>query len=261
MEALNRPNRRKPGKAKAVRLGKDPVAEPAGGARAKQDVVDLIGSTISASILDRSLRPGTWLPEDTIGEHFGVSRTVVRSALNRLQQVKLVEFRKNRGAFVVEPGIEEARDLLDARHAVEEAIVDRVIDKASDEDLAQLELRIAREEHAHQHFARERVVQLSGEFHIELGRLSGNRVLEDFIELLVRRTALVIALYGNPSDNSCLAPDHRRLVEAIRARDRTAAHRIMSQHLRVIEGNLRLVVDDDARQTSLREILTRHSAT
>jgi DNA-binding GntR family transcriptional regulator len=228
-------------------------------AEKEQDIVDLIGDTIAASIMDRSLRPGAWLPEDTIGEHFGVSRTVVRSALNRLQRVKLVEFRKNRGAFVAEPGIEEARDVIDARRAIEDAIVLRVIDKATDAQLARLEEQIAREEHAHQHFARERVVQLSGEFHIELGKLTGNRVLQDFIELLVRRTALVIAHYGSPSDNSCLAPDHHRLVSALKARDKAAARRIMVQHLNVIEESLQLADDAPKEEASLREVLSRHA--
>jgi DNA-binding GntR family transcriptional regulator len=227
---------------------------------AEHDVADLIGSTIAAAITDRSLKPGTWLPEDSIGEHFGVSRTVVRSALNRLQREKLIEFRKNRGAFVVKPGVDEARDLLDARRVIEEAIVSRVIDKATDAQFAHLERCIEREEQAHHHVARERTVQLSGEFHIELGKLAGNRVLEDFIELLVRRTALVISLYGSPTDDSCLAPDHRRLVGALKARDKAAARRIMAQHLNVIRDSLRLTEDASGEEGSLRDILTRHTA-
>jgi DNA-binding GntR family transcriptional regulator len=44
-------------------------------------MADAIGTTIAASIMNRRLKPGTWLPEDPTGEHFGIGRTVVRSAL------------------------------------------------------------------------------------------------------------------------------------------------------------------------------------
>src|SRR4051812_33975729 len=62
------------------------------------DVVD----ALAGRIRDGSLTPGEKLPtEAAIMEEFGVSRTVVREAISRLQAGGLVETRHGVGTFVV----------------------------------------------------------------------------------------------------------------------------------------------------------------
>ena len=62
------------------------------------DVVDALGGRIR----DGSLAPAEKLPtEAAIMEEFGVSRTVVREAISRLQAAGLVETRHGVGTFVV----------------------------------------------------------------------------------------------------------------------------------------------------------------
>ena len=39
------------------------------------------------AIIEQALKPGAKLPEDEIGNHFGMSRTLVRAALARLTQI------------------------------------------------------------------------------------------------------------------------------------------------------------------------------
>ena len=54
--------------------------------KAKPDA-DRAGSiyrTLRHAIIEQALEPGAKLPEDTIGERFGASRTIVRSALGQL---------------------------------------------------------------------------------------------------------------------------------------------------------------------------------
>lgn len=65
------------------------------------DVVDALGGRIR----EGSLPPATKLPtEAAIMEEFGVSRTVVREAISRLQAAGLVETRHGVGTFVVGMG-------------------------------------------------------------------------------------------------------------------------------------------------------------
>ncbi|RYY77530.1 MAG: FadR family transcriptional regulator, partial [Comamonadaceae bacterium] len=65
------------------------------------DVVD----ALSGRIREGSLAPGVKLPtEAAIMEEFGVSRTVVREAISRLQAAGLVETRHGVGTFVVGMG-------------------------------------------------------------------------------------------------------------------------------------------------------------
>ena len=57
-------------------------------------------------IVEGTIQPGDKLPsENTLIGEFGVSRTVVRSALTRLQAEGLVETERGRGSFVLTPPI------------------------------------------------------------------------------------------------------------------------------------------------------------
>ena len=64
------------------------------------------------AIIEQALKPGMKLPEDSIGEQLGVSRTLVREAFGRLAVEGLVELKPNRGASVAYPTLEEARDQM-----------------------------------------------------------------------------------------------------------------------------------------------------
>ena len=80
---------------------------------------DVIYRSLRQAIIEQALKPGAKLPEDRIGEQFGVSRTGVRGALVRLAAEGLVEIRPNRGAAVAEPSLEEAQDIFDMRRCLE----------------------------------------------------------------------------------------------------------------------------------------------
>ena len=55
-------------------------------------------------IVDGVIQPGEKLPsENTLISDFGVSRTVVRAALTRLQAEGLVETERGRGSFALTP--------------------------------------------------------------------------------------------------------------------------------------------------------------
>jgi DNA-binding transcriptional MocR family regulator len=63
------------------------------------DRAKLIYRALRHAIIEQALEPGAKLPEDTIGERFGASRTIVRSALGRLASEGLVDLRRNRGGL------------------------------------------------------------------------------------------------------------------------------------------------------------------
>ena len=69
---------------------------------------DLAYETLRRAIGDQSLRPGTKLPEDELGRHFGISRTLVRTILTRLRTSGLVEKKRNRTATVSDYSLDDA---------------------------------------------------------------------------------------------------------------------------------------------------------
>src|SRR5918995_1739222 len=96
------------------------------------------------AIIEQALMPGTKLPEDAIGESFGVSRTLVRSALTRLAAEGLVELRHNRGAVVASLSLSEARDVFDIRRNLEALVVQRLADRLTREQQDALRRHVAR---------------------------------------------------------------------------------------------------------------------
>src|SRR3954464_5775390 len=95
--------------------------KPNGGA----DRTAKIYRALRHAIIEQALEPGAKLPEDAIGERFGVSRTLVRHALGQLAAEGLVELRRNRGAAVAKPSWHEARDIFDVRVGLERLVVSR----------------------------------------------------------------------------------------------------------------------------------------
>ena len=74
-------------------------------ARALAGTSDTIAGRLAIAIHEHRLAPGTKLVEDDVGEIYGVSRTVVRAALQKLSHDRLVTIQRNRGAIVAQPTI------------------------------------------------------------------------------------------------------------------------------------------------------------
>ena len=223
------------------------------------DVVVRICDTLSEAIAEGALRPGMKLPEDVIGAHFGVSRTVVRGAIAVLQRDHIVERKRNRGAFVAEPGIEEARALLEARRSLELLMLERACERADPKRIATLEELTIEEERVHAAPDAAAKSRLAGRFHVELARLSGNPVLLELLEKVLARISLVDALYRRKSGDQCGADHHRQIIEAVARGDKTGAIAQMSEHLDDLER--RLVLDEAQGEShNLTAVLERFSA-
>lgn len=224
-----------------------------------EDVVDRICDTIAEAIAEGALRPGMKLPEDVIGSHFGVSRTVVRGAIGVLQRDRVVERKRNRGAFVAEPGLDEARALLEARRSLELLMLEHVFERATADKLEALHALTVEEDRIHAAPDAAAKEKLSGRFHIELATLAGNAVLLEALEKVLARISLVNALYRRDHADHCGADHHRQIIEALAARDRPAARRLMTEHLDDLEH--RLVLDEAQGDShSLTSVLERFSA-
>ncbi len=210
--------------------------------------VSRIYQRIWKAIVERELRPGTRLKEEQLSTVFGVNRARVRQVLARLQEDGLVTIFPNRGAFVSEPDVEEARDVFFLRKQVEARILERVIDRVSKDDVEELEAHFRKEQEVHIDTDRHGSVELSGEFHLILAKLSGSDFLYSALRDLVIRSSLIMVMYSRKSVRTCGREEHGELIEKIKASDRAGALDCMRKHLTQIEEELDLNQDLSSSQ-------------
>lgn len=216
-----------------------------------------IVESISEAIADRRLPPGAKLTEEPLTQAFGVSRARIRAALATLAQLGVVELRPNVGAFVARPSLEEAREVFEARRIVERGVIDRLTGDGplGVQALSRLRAHLERERHAETANDRPAMIRLSGDFHLLMADLAGNRLLSDFLVSLVRLSSLAIAALEVRPSPDCSAHEHEEIVEALAAGDVVQVHHRMTRHLQAIEE--RLVPDATAPGIDLLAVFKR----
>lgn len=214
-----------------------------------------IYASLRRAILEQALKPGTKLPEDSIGETFGVSRTLAKAALVRLESDGLVEIRPNRGAAVAMPSFAEAEDVFALRRCLEREVIERLCRKMSKDGIDALRSHVREEERALRSSS-PRSIRLAGEFHIVLAELTGSSELTGFVSRIVSRSSLILARFGRPHSAECGIDEHHRLIDALAAQDRDTAARLMDAHLHAVED--RANTNDPGRDADVGAILSRY---
>ncbi|MGK6314839.1 GntR family transcriptional regulator [Neorhizobium sp. DT-125] len=210
---------------------------------ASEDRSLAIREALRNAIVDRRLAPGTKLSESEVGSLFDVSRTVARSALQMLAFEGLVRTERNRGAFVSNPSPEEAKQIFASRRLIEPGIVAAAIDRITSTDIEQFRRQLEEEERYMNErgpAARRAEIKASGDFHLMLASVAGNVILQKFMDELVARSSLVIALYGRSGVSSCGHSEHFAILEALEKGEGGRAAELMVHHIDHIEADLDL---------------------
>lgn len=192
------------------------------------------------AIVEGRLAPGEKLGQDELGKVFGVSKTRIRPILHRLTEQKIVMIEPMRGAFVARPSVEEAREVNAARQIIEEGVIRAAARTAHPKHIKLLREVVAAEQAARDRHDAGQAHRLTGEFHCELARVSGNNVVTDVVRELVSRDSLVVALYQRPGSSACSLHGHAHLIDRIAEGDEDAAAHAMRHHLQEVMDTLDL---------------------
>lgn len=208
---------------------------------------------IEGAILRHRIHPGMKLSEDEVGDTFGVSRTVARTALQALAHGGLVTIERNRGAFVSRPSIREAHEVFEARALIEPRIARMAAKAMTDEALARLQRQVDAEHEALENGDMGHALSLSGTFHIAIAEIADQKVLTQIMHSLVSRSSLIIALYWKRPDTACESHSHNALLDAFSRHDEAAADEIMKSHIIDLHSGLDLTQKEE-KATSLAEV-------
>jgi DNA-binding GntR family transcriptional regulator len=217
----------------------------------------LIYKALRNAIIEQALVPGAKLPEDAIGERFGVSRTIVRHALGRLAAEGLVELRRNRGAMVASPSWDEARDIFDVRIGLERLVISRLAGRLQPDQIRALEAHVDAEERARGN-NEPLSIRLATEFHIVLAEMTGSPVLAGYIGEVASRCGLILALYSRPHSSECAVSEHRAIIAALTGGNVARATKLMDEHLEAV-ANRALIMPRPPKDRDIKDILSPYA--
>ncbi|MFH0130017.1 GntR family transcriptional regulator [Variovorax sp. VaC1] len=232
-------------------------ATAASAAADKNSSIESIANDIATAIVEKRLPPGTWLREEALGRVYSVSRTKVRAALLMLSKDKLIEMIPDKGAFVCQPSVEEAREVFTVRRILESEVVRLFIANARPRDYQVLEQHIKFERTALRQTTTTGTVRekLLGDFHVALAEATGNKTLAELVRELVARSSLIAMLYHSSNDPHCSSDEHAEFLRICRKGDVEGAVTSMIDHLERIEASLELGTDKPDRQLDLVKAL------
>ncbi len=208
-----------------------------------------VAAAIGARILSRSLREGERLPSETeLARQFGVNRSTVREALRELESRGLLKRRPGSKLMAVSRphheaiavGVSQAlllhdvtvRDVWEALTILEPPIARIAARARRPGDLARIEA--AAGAFATNREDTEQAVEHCVQMFRSLGEATRNPVLavaqEPLLQLL--EPSLRVMIDKVPQARSRIATAHRRLLEALGARDAEGAEGWMARHVR-----------------------------
>ena len=221
---------------------------------ARHRLHEAVEARLEEMIVAGKVRPGESLPsENEMAAQLEVSRAVVRDAIRALNAKGLVEIRHGVGTFVTHSGRERLAEALElslrrgdytaweiysVRRVLELAVVEEAVEKATDEQIAEMRELLDR--------YRERVkrgddpppVDEHTLVHQTMVRCTRNRVLMD---LLAPFTVFRVPETSGRKDSDlshayllAYIDDHNAIIDAIERRDVQAAKSAMLKHLAVV---------------------------
>lgn len=221
------------------------------------DKVGTICRALRRAIIEQALEPGAKLPEDTLGERFGVSRTIARHALGQLAAEGLVELRRNRIAVVATPSWQEARDAFDIRIELERLVVRQLSGKLTKSQIATLTAHVDAEDAA-RHGSDPVSIRLATEFHILLAQMTNSPILIRYVSEVAYRCCLTLSLYSRPHSSECAINEHRNIIAALAKGDEAAVMGLMHSHLDSVATRA-LVTPAPQRGRDLHDILAPYT--
>jgi GntR family transcriptional repressor for pyruvate dehydrogenase complex len=212
-----------------------------------QEVMD----DLVAQIAKGALKKGDKLPtESELMRLQGVSRTVIREAISKMQAAGIVETRHGIGSFVLETKapnnfridpkdlvtIHDILNVLQLRQSLESAAAGIAAQQRSSQDLEALESILLE---FRQLLDQEKdTVDADYRFHLAIAHATGNRYFVDFMSYLgqtvIPRTRINTATLGHETQLRYLErvhDEHEAIVNAIRVRDTQKASDAMQTHL------------------------------
>ncbi|KUO77489.1 MAG: hypothetical protein APF77_02880 [Clostridia bacterium BRH_c25] len=209
---------------------------------------DKIVNQLITMMREGSLKAGDKLPNEALlSEQFGVSRGILREALTQLQSQGYIRRKPKDGTYIqdniqgmlMNKSVNELlkkttySDLLDFRESLELKMVERVIERASDEEIEELfdGLGVADNEEI-QH-------NMDHYFHYKLAQASRNIFFMNFIDTYYDLISEIAKKsHRDQIRREQIAEEHLAIAKAIANRDKKAAKQAVKHHMKMVDKKI-----------------------
>jgi DNA-binding GntR family transcriptional regulator len=195
----------------------------------RQSSPDLIAESLRQAIIEGKLSPGQTLRQETLANHFEVSRIPVREALRQLESEGWVVLERNRGARVSGLSAAEVREIYEIRASLEATALSMAAAHHTPQSLARAaeQLSHSRLNQDHSSF-----VRTNRDFHLALYEPAARPRLLAMVDSLhaqgerYLRLKLDIPTYKRQSDY-----EHAQILHALQHGDIDCAANLLRAHL------------------------------
>ncbi|GAE91963.1 transcriptional regulator [Gracilibacillus boraciitolerans JCM 21714] len=187
--------------------------------------------------MNAEIAPGTKLSEKEISEKLEVSRTPpVREAFLKLNEEELLGVFPQVGTIVTKIDLKLVEEGRFIRENIEKAIVREATEKISQEDLLQVETNLTLQEFSLEKGSYQRLFELDDEFHYLLYKGCGkHRTWEMIKRMNIQFDRLRLLRLSVNHDWNIIVDQHRKIFNAISAKDLIAAEQAVIEHLQLVE--------------------------
>jgi DNA-binding GntR family transcriptional regulator len=206
------------------------------GAHSKADAVY---GELKEAILSGALEPGSLIDKARLCEKLGVSRFPVSAAVSRLAYDRLVDVAPQHGSFVTRISLNDVRERLFIRSALEGEIAAEAAHRMTRVDKDALMANLKEQAAAVADEDRATFYPLDVAFHRiltdRLGMARADDVLESLRVHLERTRRLTMSTFGQLRAS---LKEHTAIAAAIEAEDASAAREAMKHHLSITGARL-----------------------
>ncbi len=194
-------------------------------------LADQVFEHIEKDILSGKYTKGEIITESKLSAELGVSRTPIREALRRLSQEHLIE-ESGKGSVVIGISEKDLDDIFLIRKQLEAMAAKMAAKHHTDEQLSELKEILELQEFYVSKADAEHIKHMDNKFHSMLYKLSGSNVFYDTLEPLHKKIQKYRSVSLQSSSRAKASVlEHRKIYEAIAARDEELAFETTTQHI------------------------------
>ena len=194
-------------------------------------LADQVFENLENDILSGKYQRGELLTESMLSSSLGVSRTPIREALRRLSQEHIIE-ESGKGSVVVGITESDLKDIFYIRRKIESDATALSAKNHTDEQLAVLKEAVEFQEFYLKKKDPDKIKLMDSRFHETIYRMSGSSVFCDVLIPLHKKIQKYRkASVTNKSRAAASVSEHRKILEAIQARDAEMTKKLVDRHL------------------------------